>query len=95
MPTFQVYPNLYLQGRAFGYLPLYTLRANSELKSVYTTNFTEFYFFGELHLFYQTLIGPVSFSVAYLPNWQPNIVDNFLISVNLGYSIFNNTGLRF
>lgn len=95
MPTFQIYPNLYLQGRAFGYLPIYNLRANSELKSVYELSFREYYFFGELHLFYQTLIGPVSFSVSYLPNWQANRVDNFLVSVNLGYIIFNNTGLRF
>ena len=96
MPTFQVYPNLYVQGRAFGYLPIYNLEANSELKSVSKLEPTKhYYIFGELHFFYHTLIGPVSFSVAYLPNWQSTMIDNFLFSVNLGYNIFHDTGLRF
>lgn len=95
MPTFQVYPNLYVQGRAFAFVPLFAAHPNSNLKSVYDLAYKNYYIFGEFHIFYQTIVGPVSFSVGYLPDWQSNLIDNFLLSLNFGYTIFNNTGLRF
>ena len=95
MPTFQIYPNLYVQGRAFAFVPLYAAHPDSNLKSVYELAYKNYYIFGEFHIFYQTIVGPISFSVGYLPDWQTNLVDNFLLSLNFGYTIFNNTGLRF
>lgn len=95
MPTFQVYPNLYLQARAYAFLPLFAAHADSNLKATYRLSYQNFYLFGEFHIFYHTIVGPISFSVGYLPDWQSNVIDNFLISVNFGYTIFNNTGLRF
>ncbi len=95
LPTFQVYPNLYVQARAFAFVPLFAAHPDSNLKSVYALAYKNYYIFGEFHIFYQTIAGPISFSVGYLPEWQSNITDNFLLSLNFGYTIFNNTGLRF
>lgn len=95
MPTFQLYPNLYLQARAFAFYPILLPEPNSALKSVYKFTYKSYYLFSELHIFYQTLLGPLSLSVGYFPDWQSNLADNFLFSINFGYSIFNPLGLRF
>ncbi len=95
LPTFQIYTNLYLQGCAHGFLPVFQAHPNSELKSIYELSVRNYYIFGELHLFYQTFLGPISLSLGYLPNWQENYIDNFLLNINIGYSLFNNLGLRF
>lgn len=95
MPTVQIFSKFYFQAKGFFFFPLRPLEKAKEDRAKYGRFASYRYFFGEANLTYHTLIGPLSLSVTYLPEWREDPWSNTLISLNLGYTIFKKSGLDF
>ena len=84
MPTFEFGPKFYLKNSVYAYLPENYLGKNAgsrqRLRYIFNSS-----------LVYQTFIGPVSLTLSKYDTSR----DNWFITFNFGYAIFNKKGLYY
>ncbi len=95
LPTIMILPNFYIQGQAYVFCPFREMQEGSNQKTVYNKWVDNIYLFGNLSVFYQTFLGPVSLSVDYLPNFGNNFLQSLLVSINFGFPHFEKLGMTY
>lgn len=82
MPTFEFMPNFYLKNSVYAYLPENYLATKEGIRQRIRYIF-------DSSLVYQTVIGPISLSLSKYDVSR----DNWFITFNFGYALFNRKGL--
>ncbi len=95
LPTVQILPNFYIQGQAYAFLPFLEMQEGENQQTVYRKLTDGLYFFGNISLFYQTFLGPVSLTLDYLPNFGNSFLQNLLVGINFGFPHFEKLGMTY